>query len=49
LPYSAVLELSAVIIFAVNLIVTFLSKPPAQARVVYIRNAGPMRAAKYGN
>src|SRR5215472_15311290 len=49
LPYSAVLELSAVIIFAVNLIVTFLSKPPVQSRLVYICNAGPTRAAKHGN
>ena len=29
LPYSAILELCAVTLFAVNLIATFLSKPPS--------------------
>jgi hypothetical protein len=49
LPYSAVLELSAVTIFAVNLVVTFLSKPPVQPRLVYICDAGPAPAARHGN
>jgi hypothetical protein len=49
LPYSAVLELSAVTIFALNLVVTFLRKPPVQPRLAEISNAGPTRAAKHGN
>lgn len=36
LPYSAVMELSAVTLFAVNLVVTFIQKPPS-ARLVQIR------------
>lgn len=34
LPYSAVIELTAVTIFAVNLVTTFLSKPPVQVRLI---------------
>lgn len=39
LPYSAVLELLAVTLFAVNLLVTFLREPPTNARLVQIRKA----------
>jgi uncharacterized protein involved in response to NO len=39
LPYSAVLELSAVTLFAINLVLTFLHKPAVQARLTYIRKA----------
>lgn len=45
LPYSAVLELAAVTVFAVNLVATFIQKSPVQARLTYIRNVGPRRAA----
>jgi len=38
LPYSAVLELSAVTLFALNLVLTFLHKPAVQDRVTYIRD-----------
>jgi hypothetical protein len=41
LPYSAVLELSAVTLFAVNLIVTFLHHPPVQARLTHIQSQAP--------
>ena len=37
LPYSAVLELLAVTLFAVNLIVTFTQKPASHARLTQIR------------
>ena len=39
LPYSAVLELLAVSLFAVNLIVTFTKKPAPQARLEQVRAA----------
>jgi len=39
LPYSAVLELLAVTLFAVNLIMTFNQKPASQARLAQIRRA----------
>jgi hypothetical protein len=39
LPYSAVLELFAVTLFAVNLIMTFTQKPALQARLAQIRGA----------
>jgi hypothetical protein len=42
LPYSAVLELLAVTLFAVNLKVSFIKKPPAQARLTQIRGARPI-------
>jgi hypothetical protein len=42
LPYSAVLELLAVTLFAVNLMVSFIKKPPAQARLTQIRGARPV-------
>jgi uncharacterized protein involved in response to NO len=38
LPYSAVLELAAVTLFAINLFASFLQSPPALARVVQIKN-----------
>lgn len=41
LPYSALLELSAVTLFALNLIVTFLHKPAVQARLTYIQRQAP--------
>lgn len=41
LPYSAVMELSAVTLFAVNLVATFMQKPPS-ARLVQIRGAASM-------
>jgi hypothetical protein len=41
LPCSAVLELCAVTLFAVNLLLTFLQKPPVQDRLTYIREAAP--------
>lgn len=37
LPYSAVLELLAVTLFAVKLIVTFTQKPASHARLTQIR------------
>lgn len=37
LPYSAVLELTAVTLFAINLFASFLQSPPAVARVVQIQ------------
>jgi len=40
LPYSAVLELAAVTIFAMNLVLTFLQNPAVQNRLTYKRNAG---------
>lgn len=46
LPYSAVLELSAVTLFALNLVLTFLHKPPVAARLTYIRKATPAQAFK---
>jgi len=33
LPYSALLELAAVTLFAVNLVITFLSPPPSLERI----------------
>lgn len=39
LPYSAVLELLAVTLFAINLIVTFTQKPASHARLAQIRGA----------
>ena len=46
LPYSAVLELSAVTLFAANLIVTFLHKPAVQARLTYIQRQAPAVSLK---
>jgi uncharacterized protein involved in response to NO len=46
LPYSAVLELSAVTLFAVNLVVTFLHKPAVQARLTYIQRQQPAESLK---
>jgi hypothetical protein len=46
LPYSAVLELLAVTLFAVNLIVTFLHKPAVQARLTYIQRNAPAESLK---
>ncbi len=42
LPYSAVLELCAVTLFAVNLVATFVKKPAAQARLAQIREIKPI-------
>ena len=39
LPYSAVLELLAVTLFAVNLVMTFTQKPASQAHLAQIRGA----------
>ena len=46
LPYSAVLELSAVTLFAVNLVMTFLHKPAGQARLTYIQKQAPAEILK---
>jgi uncharacterized protein involved in response to NO len=46
LPYSAVLELSAVTLFAANLVLTFLHKPAVQASLTYIRKAPAAGALK---
>ena len=46
LPYSAVLELSAVTLFAMNLVVTFLHKPAVQARLTYIQSHAPAESLK---
>jgi hypothetical protein len=43
LPYSAVLELTAVTLFALNLCLTFLQDPPAQARLTQIQRADRAR------
>ena len=40
LPYSAVLELAAVTIFAMNLVLTFLQNPAVHNRLTCKRNAG---------
>lgn len=45
LPYSAVLELLAVTLFAVNLIVTFLTKPAGQTRLTQIGGTMPIAAS----
>ena len=47
LPYSAVLELLAVTLFAVNLIMTFAQKPASQARSAQIRGAKPVAATHH--